>query len=175
MNAIRFQPLRGRMTFAVLGLGLNGLHGAVIAVLALTGSTFVLEGWIAWMLLLGGGLPFIAWLFDARTNLEGVEPRLRWHPIWSHTSWFIPVLCLVVPLFVVREIDGATQRLANGSDRTGLFAVWATSWTVFQIAWFVSGGLVMGVVEVVAATAAVLLVLRITALQQIAGSPRLVA
>jgi hypothetical protein len=142
-TAVRIQPLRGRAIFAVLTLGLCALHGLAAAV-----------------------LPLIR---------PGVEPRLRWHPIWAYGSWLIPLASLVIPLLVVREIDRASRHLANGSDRGGLFAVWATSWTIFQLAWFVPGGdvvkVVVAVVETVAAVAAMLLVLRITAEQKIAGSP----
>jgi hypothetical protein len=179
MNAIRIQPLRGRMIFAVLTLGLAGLHGAVTAVLLLTRSTFVGESWVEAFLLLATGLAFVAWLFDARVNLDGVEPRLRWHPIWSYAGWFIPVASLVISLLVVREIDRATQRLANGSDRPGLFTAWAVSFTAYQILLFIPGGravgVVLAVVQVVAAIAAILLVRRITAEQQIAASPHLLA
>jgi hypothetical protein len=178
MNDVRIRPLRGRMIFAVLTLGLCALYGLATGVLSLIRPGFMADGQIDLMVLAATGLAFVSWLFEARTNLEGVEPRLRWHPIWSHTGWLIPLASLVIPLLVVREIDRATQQLANGTDRSGLFATWACSWTIFQLAWIVpSGGvtkMAVVVIEVVAAVAAIMLVLRITEQQEAVASLHLV-
>ena len=169
---VRIRPLRGRAFFAILALALAGLHGAATAVLPLTGSGFGFAGWVSGMVLPATAVLFISWLFDARTNLDGVEPPLRWHPIWCYGAWLIPVWGLVIWLQVCNEIDSATQRLAGGPARPGLFAVWATLWTPLLIAWLLGGGVVTAILQVVAAVPAIMLVLRITAQQEAAAALR---
>jgi hypothetical protein len=159
--------------FAVAGLVSAGLLGAVGAVLSVSRSAVVLDRRIDQAVLAFAGLAFISWLFEARINLDGVKPRLRWNALWAYAGWWVPGVSLVVPLLVVNEIDSTTQRLANGSARHGLFAAWAVSWTVLQFVYVGSGGpggaVAAGIVQAVAAVPAVLLVLRITAQQEIAA------
>jgi Domain of unknown function (DUF4328) len=154
-----------------------------------SGSAGVLAG-VALISYLAAGIAFVTWLHRARLNLDafGVG-ELRWSPGWTVGAWFVPVANLVIPLLVVNEVDKATAVRASAVTESGigwgardagrpLFVVWAVLWTVNTFAGYsalalssssyAAAGVVLSVViEVAAGIAAILLVLRITASQEL--------
>ena len=83
------------------------------------------------------GVPFIVWLYGARSALG--RDGLSFGPGWTIGSWFVPVGSLVLPLLVVGEVDKhSDQRGAwaagvaprSGGNRWGLAVTW---WILYLI------------------------------------------
>jgi hypothetical protein len=83
---------------------------------------------LAW---LGTGAAFLAWIHLAYENLEalGVEER-GYSPRWAVGAFFIPLLNLIHPLRVVRELWNTSDEAGTGEamPHLGATSPWLLSW-----------------------------------------------
>jgi hypothetical protein len=76
-------------------------------------AQYLANAWVGWLelvLFAGAAAAFLAWLFQARVNLRafGVR-RLQFARVWSVVGFLVPVLNLVRPYQVVREVWQASD------------------------------------------------------------------
>lgn len=86
---------------------------------------------------LAGAVAFIAWLYRARRNLDGMpDARPRWSPGWTVAGWFIPVLNLVLPYLVVVDIvrESAPPARSRLVRLVGAWWLVLVAWLVFVTA-----------------------------------------
>jgi hypothetical protein len=126
---------------------------------------------------------FCMWLHRLYRNLPALGATgLRYSPGWAAGAWFVPILNLWRPYQIVREVWQRTAPAGQGWDLLKLWwGLWLVSNYVGNFVFrqdFVSGAAsdaldaASNVVDALAAIAAVLIVMRLTAWQrQKAGEP----
>ncbi|HEX5568594.1 MAG TPA: DUF4328 domain-containing protein [Streptomyces sp.] len=146
------------------------------------------------LLFLAVAVLWLAWLWRIRTNAEVFAPgRVRYHRWWAVFSWFLPVVGLFMPKQILNDIcdhsDPASVPAGwHGAPRSGnrgLLNGWWTLWLITMIGgvlfssavWYeestislASGNVVfqtmLDFLTVPATVLAMLVVLRLTALQE---------
>lgn len=111
---------------------LLSLH-VVLLVLSLLGSP--LAKGIETVLMLATAAAVITWLYQARSNTNGIGYRHQLPRFWAIAGWFVPVAFLYLPVRMVLDVWWA--RLPQGQRRsaTARVLVW---WTCWCLAWFTS-------------------------------------
>ncbi|MEU1074701.1 MULTISPECIES: DUF4328 domain-containing protein [unclassified Streptomyces] len=147
-----------------------------------------------WAMTVTAGV-FIAWFHRVRTNADALEPQTcSTGPGWAIGAWFVPLVNLVMPWFIAREVIYASDRSARGDaarhddaprkPSLTLLNAWWAAWVVSKVLLVIgsrlpaagdemasvhrTSGVWIGVdaLNLVAALLAVLLVQRLTRLQR---------
>lgn len=179
--------LRAKAILAAIALAVVGLEyplGVYFNFNPSMRSPLQFDAGLSFGLLIAAALLFFSWLFDARTEAQAGGPLLRWHSFWVVAGFIIPIVNLVLPILVMREL----QRRSGGGF--GAFLAWAVAWVLFQASTpvvYLFAGLVaqpsmrptiliLSLLHLAAAAAAVVMVLQITgALQRRAAEAAPVA
>ncbi len=110
---------------------------------------------------------FMVWLHRASANLWKTGHGMKWRPSWTIGGWFIPIVNLVIPLMVIREVDRETR-----DHGPALFATWAVAWTLSAFlgrtteATSTSLSALAGIALLASGISAALLIRRVTADQE---------
>jgi len=117
---------------ATITVALLGLH-AVVLVLVLLGVRGTQELNVA--LLTATAVSLVTWLFQARTNVDGIGYRHQLPKAFAIAGWLIPLGFLYLPVRFVLDVWWA--RLPRGGRGAATAAV-LTWWALWCLAWFTS-------------------------------------
>jgi hypothetical protein len=190
------EPLRVRSIVAAVLVVIAALSNAVVSTALMidwppNATADAREATSLWSALfyLAAGIAFVTWERRARTNLDSLGAQgLRWGFGWTFGGWILPLANVVIPVLVLNEIERTSARLAARERQQGLegweapdsgrliVTLWYIFWLLDNsdvVASFLSGptATALTVVSIVSDLAAgllaILLVLRITANQEL--------
>jgi hypothetical protein len=91
-------------------------------------------GLIDVVVLLFSGIAFLCWLYRVRSNLDAFPMMaFQWRRGWAIGAWFVPIANLFIPLGILGEVDRATERQARQPRRATVYVLWAVFWTAYVI------------------------------------------
>lgn len=110
---------------------LQDVHGSDLEASAdLLNATAIVD----WVLYLGTGVCFLAWVAGASRTARSIDPsEIRDTPTWAVAWWFIPIANFYKPYASLKKIWQATMRpsrLPEGAGPPAVFPIW---WTFFVI------------------------------------------
>jgi hypothetical protein len=145
---------------------------------------------LGFLVLCGLGAAVLTWLYRARCNVDalglGLVTPQHHRPAWVIACWFVPVVNLLAPYFVVRDIvrAGALRDDGSRSSMAALVLPWWALWLVSLFAGVVSWvrpitgdaawwNAASGGSEILAALVLLALIWHVTRAQQAAEEPML--
>lgn len=147
---------------------------------SLYGTAGLLQG----ALMVATGVVFLVWFHRVRANADVFEPHVhRWSRGWSVGSWFVPVMNLWVPRRAMADVWEASDSSGRTDPSLALVNAWWAMWVSgFAVSWWssrlylraeeaaeiksaVTGVMFADVLDLTAAALALLVVRRVTAMQ----------